>query len=544
MTLPGYLAFGLSGILGMFFVSIIATIFNFFLPLYPEIIFLILCGGLIFAYTFRSLNITYLSLSDKIAIFACSIIVFILIPFIWKNFYDTGLYHIAAMRWTLESPLTYGLANLHGRLGFNSLWTPLISIIDGFAIILNDPLFLLNGIMTVFFCSIVVMRSIRLYKEHKSFQFSDVFLLFSLIPIFLYGTNFINSASPDYAIIILTLFILYLYLYAYENQKYLKNIFILAFLLSVFALTIKISAIILCICTVGSLIFIVFRRHHFFLFKNSITPFVEDITKIIKTHYTPLLLMFLILLIWLTRGIILSGYAIYPFPWTGIHHLPWTVPLSLAQGEQEAVIGWARNPGPDHLSSLHDWTWVPKWFANSGKHLFIPIITLLVSVAILLVYKFHFKLSFIKKGPFLHILFISIIGVIFWFLTAPDPRFGYGVIFGLSLGFLAWGGFQYISKDIPFKFNIRQLLLVYSVLLIIGGATVYYVSTQHNEPTKLEFPHPEVDIKYTYEGYSIYTPKDGDQLWNSPLPNTPYFQKNISFRYQEGGTLPRWIFPA
>lgn len=540
MTFPAYLAFGLSGILGMFFVALVSTILNFFIPLNPEIIFLILLGGIISAYAFRNQIITDFSQSDKIAIFTCSILVLILIPLIWINYYDTGLYHIPAIRWTLESPLTIGLANLHGRFGFNRLWIPLISVIDGFTIILNEPIFLLNGIITVFFSSIAAMRSIRSYKENITLQFSDIFLLFSLIPIFIYGPFFINSASPDLAILILTLLIVYLYLYAYENIKFLKNIFIIAFLLSLFAVTIKMSVIILCFCTAGSLVYYIYREHHFSI-KTSITTLFTDSKRIIKTYYAPLLLTILTTFIWFIRGILLSGYTLYPLPWTGIQDLPWTVPLSSAQSEQDSVMGWARNPGSDWPSSLHNWTWIPKWFAINAKELCVPIGILLVAMVLHLLYKFYFKSSFMRKEPFLHIIFISTIGVIFWFFSAPALRFGLGVIYGLGLGFLAWGAYHYLSKDIPFRFNIRQCILVYFVLLIIGGAAVHHVITY--EPAALEFPHPDIEIKLTHEGYSVYTPKDGDQVWNSPLPNTPYFQKNISFIYQDGDSLPGVILP-
>src|SRR5688500_16524798 len=36
--------------------------------------------------------------------------------------YDTGFYHAQAVRWINEYPAVPGLANLHGRLAFNSSW--------------------------------------------------------------------------------------------------------------------------------------------------------------------------------------------------------------------------------------------------------------------------------------------------------------------------------------------------------------------------------------------------------------------------------------
>ena len=301
------------------------------------------------------------------------------------------------------------------------------------------------------------------------------------------------------------------------------------------------SAIILCVCTVGSLVYYVYREHHFSI-KTSTTALFTDGRRIIKTYYAPILLTLLTSVIWSIRGIILSGYALYPVSWTGIRNLPWIV--SDAQSMQDTIVIWARNSGPGPLSSLHDWMWIPKWLAYNAKELCLPLGILLVAVALLLLNKFYFKSFFMRKEPFLHIIFISTIGVIFWFLSAPALRFGLGTIYGLCLGFLAWGAYQYISKDIPFRLNKRQCIIVYFVLLIIGGATVNHIITKNYEPTQLEFPHPDIDIKLTHEGYSVYIPKDGDQVWNCPLPNTPYFQKNISFRYQEGGSLPGVILPA
>ena len=36
--------------------------------------------------------------------------------------YDAGLYHIPYMNWVSAGPAPFGLANLEGRLGFNSSW--------------------------------------------------------------------------------------------------------------------------------------------------------------------------------------------------------------------------------------------------------------------------------------------------------------------------------------------------------------------------------------------------------------------------------------
>ena len=49
--------------------------------------------------------------------------------------YDSGLYHLNAIRWTNEYPLVPGLGNLHGRLAFNSSFFTYVAALN------LDPLF-------------------------------------------------------------------------------------------------------------------------------------------------------------------------------------------------------------------------------------------------------------------------------------------------------------------------------------------------------------------------------------------------------------------
>jgi hypothetical protein len=37
----------------------------------------------------------------------------------------------------------------------------------------------------------------------------------------------------------------------------------------------------------------------------------------------------------------------------------------------------------------------------------------------------------------------------------------------------------------------------------------------------------ELDRKTTLSGLTVYTPKTGDQCWDSPLPSTPYFNDRL-----------------
>src|SRR5690349_4053508 len=56
---------------------------------------------------------------------------------------DTENYHAQMLRWTESASLVPGLALVHGRLGFNSLWFPLEAILS-LAFLSNGPLPLVN----------------------------------------------------------------------------------------------------------------------------------------------------------------------------------------------------------------------------------------------------------------------------------------------------------------------------------------------------------------------------------------------------------------
>jgi hypothetical protein len=56
---------------------------------------------------------------------------------------DTENYHAQVLRWTEAARLVPGLALVHGRLGFNSLWFPLEALFS-FAFLSNGPMPLVN----------------------------------------------------------------------------------------------------------------------------------------------------------------------------------------------------------------------------------------------------------------------------------------------------------------------------------------------------------------------------------------------------------------
>ena len=111
----------IQGIVGLFFLGMVGVVFNFFLPLASQVFLgmigtCIVAGGIIL-------------IKEKVRFLASDIFVFVLISVILAPLagvlapgYDGGLYHLPQQLWLRNESIVVGLANLHGRFGFGSLY--------------------------------------------------------------------------------------------------------------------------------------------------------------------------------------------------------------------------------------------------------------------------------------------------------------------------------------------------------------------------------------------------------------------------------------
>ena len=143
---------------------------------------------------------------------------------------------------------------------------------------------------------------------------------------------------------------------------------------------------------------------------------------------------------WLARSLIQSGYLLYPFPGLDIFDFDWKIPVEIVREEKQIILAWARIPGEDLSSvlSLPFSVWTLVWFKNSSLNqrfllIFLGIYPfLLVVLRILLPGKMQTFFKLIRQYKPLY--FSIYAGLIFWFLSAPSIRFGYGfILFGLVL---------------------------------------------------------------------------------------------------------------
>lgn len=103
-------------LLGIFFLSILGVLINFFHALSPSINFFILLCSLILGFFLNKSNL------KKIFKYSFFFIIFLIIfTFYARNPEDAGLYHLSFIAIINESKIDFGLSNFHSRFGHISI---------------------------------------------------------------------------------------------------------------------------------------------------------------------------------------------------------------------------------------------------------------------------------------------------------------------------------------------------------------------------------------------------------------------------------------
>ncbi|WP_061269874.1 LIC_10190 family membrane protein [Leptospira interrogans] len=506
-------------LVGLSVTNTLVSLVSLFLPITILVLFIFLSFCFVFLYFERkNLKLLTFGLIHK------NIIIIITFPFLLSALvfslnppfaYDSGLYHIQSIKWIQEYSVVPGLANLHGRFGFNpNIFT--IFALTSLKEIFKQEIFSVNFVIY----SILVLHSInRIYKILKQEGFTNSFLLHSIV-LFLILEQFmsLSSPTPDLISIVLPLYIL-TNLPKNENGIHsklnLENYFS-SIILSVYTISVKLSTIPLCI-----LILLLIIRYKF------------DGKKLLIV----ISIIFLILLPWLIRNVILSGYLIYPFSAIDIFNFDWKVPLNAVVSEKLSITGWARNPGEGYkeAAQMKFWEWFPIWWNTISKLNRLFIVISFLSPIFIFIYSLFKKIK-IDFQTFA-ILFTSWIGVIFWILLAPDIRFGKAFLGVSAISPLLYFNFKINFFPIKISKTSKQIILVFifiivSVFLInrrtynrcknfIRENSAFFV-----RPKKIKIPQNLEFKKIQMNDLEVFIPAEGDRCYDYEIPCMPY--KNYS----------------
>jgi hypothetical protein len=369
------------------------------------------------------------------SVITCSILLVVLLfTFVPPYNTDSSGYHFLSILWNEKFKAVPGLANLFPQYGYNSSFF-VLSAAFSFTDVFKQSIYPINFVLTTLFFLWLLKKSFLYNHPNK--------LLIWLLLIVLLRQFPINLASPS-ADALTSILVFYILFNVYEKvgSQWNEADWKVLILLSIFSVIIKLSTL--------PLLLIVFVP--LLTFKKN----WKDVL-ILYAKLFPLAL--LIIIPWLVRNIILSGYLVFPFPAVDVFSFDWKVPTNTVIAERQHIAHAPRmiSENYKYVEGLNFLQWFPRWLPNLWRdnHFnFILVLVGLFSPVIAL----HRKNKSIKSFQFLAWL-IAYVGVWFWLITSPDIRFGYHYLLPCIL-------LPLLSYAKNFSYQPYTQLLPYAICLI------------------------------------------------------------------------------
>lgn len=500
-------------LMGYCFLSLVSVLYSLFLPVNAWVHLCLFIFSLMYL-IFNKIEFNFILKTDKPSLFfylligICTLLLALPEP----NHGDSSFYHAQALQWVEQYKAVPGLANLFGRLGFNSSFFNVQALFSFYpfsnvsARFLNSFLVL---IWAIFLFQNILNKSLALKERMLSLSFIFISLTVS--------RGWVSSIAPD---VVVGIFMLVIGFYMIKNLPHLsfngagsqpplllrqaqqtRGSFVspnfLCILLAT-AITIKLSALFLVPIVAG---FIILQK---------------------KVNHTLFVIPALIGVVWIIRNIIVSGYLVYPYLPVPFVNLDWAVTAQQAQIEKKWISSWAKIPSEnwEYVLSLSFAEWFPQWFALQS--LFNKILTLSLGFAWLNIIFIIVK-KLVQKQPLsmaLKLLFLWGMVIAIWLFIAPDYRFAYGYVLPFIIGFVFLphlrfngagsqpplqrrGGFwPILFQKLLYKTTNNNLIIEagkYAYLLLLVGFTVYVIQKQSVEIIHLAImPEPYKTAK-TYD---------------------------------------------
>ncbi|WP_034475092.1 LIC_10190 family membrane protein [Butyrivibrio proteoclasticus] len=440
--------------------------------------------------------------------------------------YDSDLYHAQAIHWIEDYGVIKGLGNLHVRLAYNSASFAL-SALYSLSFLSGKSFHVMAG-----FCALMLAWECIDIKDIVRRGYPILSDFARVMGIYYLFTIFDEMVAPasDY---FLSTFIFYIVIRWLDmNVKHEKSYvpYIMLSLLGVYAVTIKLSAAPIMILAIIPIYRLLANRS----------------AKTMKAFGLSVLLAVIIVVPFLVRNVIISGWLVYPFTSVDLFDVAWKIPKGLADYDAKEIKTYGR--GFTDVATYGDMAvkdWIGPWFA--GIHGMNKIMLILDIAAILVFFVcliYFFAIAINKKAKFkdskvLNISdrrmvnfadFLTISGtmvacLVFWLFTAPLIRYGevyvcltFAIIFGRLLIRL----FNYIGYENEFtKRTIMAFALIFVIWLLYKGVNLVRADIPGFNSTNFlaQQDYGQYDVEsFEISGVTFYYPKEGDRIGYKYFP--------------------------
>ena len=450
--------------------------------------------------------------------------------------YDTGLYHLGAIKYSTEYASIPGIANLYFPFGYSNAQFPLAALLS------NGPwsangFRLLNGLMVALVAIDLFLRLQRGTSAKRLGPGTYVLLIgfsIALLSLVTFADFWVTSPTQDAGVFLLIVVTTaYLVDTIHGRSGWLANAVMLgalAFLLLLFRQT-----SVFFVAGVLLVVFLLLIRR-----KQSLQGF------------RPLIVLlgvvgFLALGASTARDYVLSGWFQYPL---SIFSFPVDWVAVDPTAAREATLGFHRNPN-DLWNSISGFGWVDEWFVNRFTQWETYLFLLLAALTVILLL-FTARTSGVRRRLRLGMIMSVIpsgLALLGWFLvTPPSYRFAWGPLFtvvAIPLGWLMWNLSRGRESSCAWLPKYFPAAVAIGLIGITAFAAMFRLDWQsmterdewtlgltlsYNSSPIVSVP---VESSTLPSGLEITSPVLTDQCWDNYPLCTPIPEQNLRLRFPD-----------
>jgi len=454
------------------------------------------------------------------------ILIFVAWPLAATNYcdaYDSNLYHFQHVRWLRSHGTPLGLGNLHSRLGVQSSFLSLAALFEQWNLAGRSAWFMpaVFPLMGMWWCVATMCRDARHQERRLLMIYCGVILAFVTPQVLLLVPGLYQDNAAGIAQIIVVGECLRLFLGTDLGDDSVRRIKSLIFLLSLLCVTIKLSGMVVAVTAIA---------------------FATRLYSRVQPHRFTWALCVLSIVAYSVRSIMLTGWIAFPIP-VGRLPVEWAMPagesgaafhgmaIQTVIGFYDIVRGWARLPGPQYYAAIDGgWgVWWPSWSAAFWQ---MNEARLLVATAVFLALACLLVRSKRQCAEVGLVVLFGLIPLAYWFVTAPDVRFGassFWVFWALAVA--ALGSRFRLAGVLSCVLPMVWMLLAWTPAFARVGTPAWGKTVQAG-------PMPTVE-KIIAGGVKIRvpTPEGDDRCGNVHVPCTPYLQPQLKVEKRGGRYL-------
>lgn len=433
------------------------------------------------------------------------------------SFYDTDLYHAQVVKWAENYPVVVGLGNVYSAFALNSSVFSLFALFS-FHFVFNQSMHAISGLLVVWFLLFCYQQVFGRTTSKEPLTIFRIFTFFCLVfvtfnPLF---TELVSSLFPDIIANVFGFLTMILFVKVCESKVLSPKLLFLILIFAISAITSKLS--------MGFIVFIPLLYIGFY---------VRNWRRFLLTSVLTCLLVGPYLL----KTALLSGYLLYPLYWLDVLTVDWKMSTQVIYEEMMWIRSWNRVPGEkfDVVMSYSLGQWLPIWWSKLKieDQIVISLLPLSLVAALLKGIFSSQKNRLQEQYSYLPMYVICLVGSGIWFITSPDPRFGYIFFVGLELLLIAVT-FRTLITRFMLYLQRQKLVFLLPFYLLLAFVCVAAFFSRKVYKYRLETAYAKYLIMPSdYDRYEMnekfannikyYVPVSGDRMgYEAPLPATPY----------------------